>query len=432
MSLNLSVRSRRLMLVPVFAMLSTQVCSAGLPSKAQEPSFHAGRQYMIVRPAGSLTNWPQQGFDSGHTGYNPYEAILNSGNVGSLTRLWTFPTGSSNVAGNVVEANGTIYAASTNGTLFAIDAAAGTKRWTFASGTGYVSSGSAPAVDNGLVFTVCSLPNGIQAICALKAKNGELKWSYAVPGATTYAESAPVFANGNVYFGGCGTSCAYVALSEEKGKVVWSVPEPSGCAMNNGQPPAVVDGLFYATTSGCSSAEVIALNAQTGAPVWNLPLNSGALAGMTVAKGVVAVVTAFSGGQDVYALSATGGGVLWVTGGHSSHITAPSYPAIAKGILYAPNLGDLFAFKLKVHGRFKIVFDAGGLVPSAAVANGVVYSLSFGYPWAADAYSGDNLWIDYAAGTNVGVPIVVNGAVYGACDGTNICAWALPGSLRRR
>jgi hypothetical protein len=38
---------------------------------------------------GPLTNWAQYQFDPCHTGYNPYEFILNTSNVGKLVVNWT-------------------------------------------------------------------------------------------------------------------------------------------------------------------------------------------------------------------------------------------------------------------------------------------------------------------------------------------------------
>jgi hypothetical protein len=158
-------------------------------------------------PLGGMhqTSWPQFGFDAAHTLFNPHETTIGPGNVAQLQEVWSFSTGVNNPAGNVVEADGVVYAASANGTLFALNASTGAQLWTFASGTGFSSSGSTAAVDRALVFTVCNVASGIQGICALRTTNGALKWSYAVPGMTTFAEAPPVISGGVLYFGGCGT-----------------------------------------------------------------------------------------------------------------------------------------------------------------------------------------------------------------------------------
>src|SRR5262249_34565635 len=108
-----------------------------------------------------------------------------------------------------------------------------------------------------------------------------------------------------------------------------------------------------------------------------------------------------------------------------------AYPAIAYGLFYAPIQGDIYAFKLKVHGLRKIIGLAGGHEVSASIANGVLYTQVDGQLWALNALNKFAILWD-SGETNTSVPVVVNGVVYGACNGTNVCAWALPGSLRRR
>jgi hypothetical protein len=100
------------------------------------------------------------------------------------------------------------------------------------------------------VFTICNVASGVQVMCALDAMTGALHWSYAVPGATTYPETPPVVADGAVYFGACGTSCAYVGLHEHTGTLLWTQSQPAGCEVNNGTVPAVSGGSVYAST-GC-------------------------------------------------------------------------------------------------------------------------------------------------------------------------------------
>jgi outer membrane protein assembly factor BamB len=90
-------------------------------------------------PAGAATgyDWKTWGFDNSRGGYNPLETTLNESNVGTLTQLWSFPTGGANVAQAVyasgVMVNGVardiVYQASESGKLFAIDAHTGAQIW---------------------------------------------------------------------------------------------------------------------------------------------------------------------------------------------------------------------------------------------------------------------------------------------------------------
>ena len=128
--------------------------------------------------------------------------------------------------GNVVESGGVIYAPSANGTIYALDAASGTQLWTFASGTGYLSSGSAPAIDSDMLFTVCDTSGSTQGICVLETNSGSPVWSYTFPGSSAYDGTPPVVAYGKVFFEACASSCSYVALDEHTGGIDWTVNEP--------------------------------------------------------------------------------------------------------------------------------------------------------------------------------------------------------------
>src|SRR5580704_5635863 len=93
-------------------------------SAAVTPRIVENRPAVLTAPRTTTkTDWPQSGYDAAHDGYNPFERVINLSNVGSLQLAWSFSTGSSNPAGNVVEANDILYAASADGTLFALDTA---------------------------------------------------------------------------------------------------------------------------------------------------------------------------------------------------------------------------------------------------------------------------------------------------------------------
>jgi outer membrane protein assembly factor BamB len=212
-----------------------------LPALAPPAPMRPAAHYTIEK-TGPQIDWPQYGFDSGHSGYNPKEKTINASNVGQLQQAWSFSTGSGTVAGNVVEDEGVIYAPASNGTLYALDAATGVPILTFTAGAGYKSSGSAPAVDKGLVFTVCTIGSQ-QGICALNASTAAVKWSYTVPGSGSYAGTPPVVASGVLYYEGCTSVCSYVALTEKTGQVLWTVSEKqTACEANNGVVPSVSGG----------------------------------------------------------------------------------------------------------------------------------------------------------------------------------------------
>lgn len=91
------------------------------------------------------TDWSQPGFGSSHTGNNPYENVLTSSNVSALTLDWSHPKISSLPA----VAGGLVYVGSNN-TLYAVDAATGSLKWSYPAGDCDFSS--TPAVVNGVVY----------------------------------------------------------------------------------------------------------------------------------------------------------------------------------------------------------------------------------------------------------------------------------------
>lgn len=100
--------------------------------------------------------------------------------------------------------------------------------------------------------------------------------------------------------------------------------------------PAVANGVVYV---GSIDGNVYALNARTGALVWQYPTGGYIQSSPAVANGVVYV-----GSEDgnLYALNASTGALLWqdFAGGSSS-------PAVANGLLYfASDFGNLYVFGL--------------------------------------------------------------------------------------
>src|SRR6266566_819777 len=155
------------------------------------------------------TNWAQFRFGPYHTGNNPYENVINSSNVSTLTLDWRYTTGGGNSSPAVV--NGVVYIGSTfPQSLYALDAVTGVLKWSYATG-GYI--GSSPAIVNGMIY----LGSDDHKLYAFDAMTGALKWSYTSGGSIF---SSPAVANGVVYFGVYGGELyAFDAIT---GKFKWS------------------------------------------------------------------------------------------------------------------------------------------------------------------------------------------------------------------
>src|SRR6266566_7228730 len=92
------------------------------------------------------TNWAQFRFGPYHTGNNPYENVINSSNVSTLTLDWRYPTGGYIESSQVV-VKGLVYAGSGDSNLYALNAVTGTPMWSYTTGGG----NSSPAVAGGIV-----------------------------------------------------------------------------------------------------------------------------------------------------------------------------------------------------------------------------------------------------------------------------------------
>jgi PQQ-like domain len=65
-------------------------------------------------------NWPLFGFDARHSRVNPYENILNTSNVSSLSKAWSFATGNT-VFSSPAVVNGVVYVGSRDNNVYALN-----------------------------------------------------------------------------------------------------------------------------------------------------------------------------------------------------------------------------------------------------------------------------------------------------------------------
>jgi outer membrane protein assembly factor BamB len=376
------------------------------------------------RHAGSKINWPQLGFDAAHAGYNPYETTIDINNVSRLNKLWQFTIGPGNMVGSVIEAEGILYAPNSNGELYSLNAETGTLLWNFQTGLGfgYNTSPGSVAYDNGLLYMPCRTGSSGQGICAVAAQTGSLVWEYPIPGTGTFVGAAPSVAGGIVYFEGCSNSgCAYIALNETNGYVVWTSAEP--CRGSYSVTPSIKDGLVF-VGEGCNPGgnnTILALNAADGSVVWKTTV-PGVMHGLSVADGRVAFATWSGYIEKVGTLNENDGKLRWLD--EYYYWEYYSMPAMAYGRLYMwvyQAIGDLRVWRFG-RGRERWDFIIARSFPT--VANGVVYIAcqAGGGPCALNAKSGKMRW--YRKGTdNFGTPIVVNGTLYTSCSGSNVCAF---------
>jgi outer membrane protein assembly factor BamB len=237
------------------------------------------------------TNWAQLGFRTAHHGFNPYENTLNTANVGSIDRDWSFATGSQITTAPTV-AGDVIYIGADNGSLYALNATTGAEVWSFASGGLAPNIESTPAVVNGVAYFAGLFDD---TVYALNATTGAKVWSYTTGGNIL---SSPAVVNGIVYIGSVDGNV--YALNATTGAKLWSFA--TGAAVQSS--PAVANGMVYV---GSNNDNVYALNATTGAKVWSFATGNEVVSAPAEADGVVYVS---STDGSLYVLNATTGAKL--------------------------------------------------------------------------------------------------------------------------
>lgn len=374
----------------------------------------------------SLTGceWTMLGGGASRSGLNPGENILSTSNVAGLQVQWSAPIVDSSLGagwlqGSPVVANGTVYAATPDGRLFAFATKDGAPRWhaPVAVGTG----SSTPAVSGGLVY----VPNRAGVLTAFSATTGAVVWAAKVG---TVEMSSPAVANGLVYVGGDHqTLYAYNATTGAK---VWSVTAGTQVrAINNS--PAVAGPNVYVTVNDDDYSDTTvkvpsvlnAYDALTGASRWSTtaPWDAGASrSAPAVADGRV-----FLASDVPTAYNATTGAVLWshpLPDHNDSDFTTVAAAANGAAFFSVPGAG-LFSLDATTGAQRWRVTEAWS---SPVVANGVVYAIMNRTPQgqgptAFAASDGRFLFHDYpSAWDTVGTPpvAVADGHIYvGGVDG---------------
>lgn len=300
---------------------------------------------------------------------------------------WKFHT-----AGRVISSpavgNGVIYVGSTDGNLYAIDAASGEMKWKFATKGMVVSS---PAVESGTVYFLSYDSN----FYAVDAATGQLKWKFQTGGEKRYAArhlhhmepaaeimpdtwdfflSSPSVWNGAVYFGSSDGNI--YALDANSGMLKWKFQ--TGDVVHSS--PAIADGTLYI---GSWDTYLYALDAASGREKWRFKTGDdpefhnhvGIQSSPAVKDGVV-----YFGCRDsyAYAVDAGTGKELWRFSTNGSWVN--NSPVADQGRVYFGTSipGIMHAVDAKTG---KVIFDLPTGTPvfaSMALANGMLYMGNFG------------------------------------------------------
>jgi outer membrane protein assembly factor BamB len=199
--------------------------------------------------------------------------------------LWSYP----GAIGTPAAVGGVVYADACT-QIDALDSHSGALLWSYEMLNLSTCTTTAPTVADGEVFVAASN----DTLYALAAKTGELVWSYKPSDDYSYSFS-PAVIGGTIY--ACDIEC--FALNEQTGTLLWTYTLPC-CEAAEGI--AVAQGLVFIEQDG----SVYALDAATGFLVWQDAVDSfsGVLA---VANGICYG----SGGDGLVALDPNTGALLW-------------------------------------------------------------------------------------------------------------------------
>ncbi len=362
-------------------------------------------------PASAVTtgDWTQFRNGPAHTGVNTAETVLSPSTVGGLSRQWV-----TNVAGSVFSspatADGRVYVGGLDGRLHALDAATGQRLWAKPDSalTGDWTFTS-PAVGDGVVYLGINLPAA--SIWAFDAVTGATRWNTTA--SVSNINGSPVVAGGVVY--AATTEDQVLALDAATGARIWDVKPNGGRGSGFLSSPTVAEGKVFAASV---NHRLYALDAATGAVLWSFQTEGHNSSTPAVVDGTV-----YFGSRDgnVYAVDANTGTLRWkVRYGSNILATFQSSPAVLDGTVYIGTNNDRRVIALNAAtGALRWSFRANGIVMSSpAVANGVVYAgSSGGSVYGLRATNGQRVWSASLGGEVHSGPVVAQGKVYAATYG---------------
>ena len=381
---------------------------AALPALALAPALPiriapAQPASPVASPVAIAPGVPMFHVDPAHTGVNP-----GPGPIANPEVLWTFETGGHRSSPAVVD--GTVYAGSLDGFLYAVDALTGIEPWALEVG-GYVGT---PAITEGVVLA----SGGGGTLYALDAADGAEIWSATDEAPSLFSD--PTIAGGTLFIGAY--SGAVYAIAPDTGDLVWSYPTADRVWIS----PAVADGTVFARSD---DGLLHAIDAAAGTEIWTATIGwNNESSSPAVVDGVV-----FVGGADgiAYALDAATGAEVWsATLGDIIDVS----PAVSDGRVYlgsgGTDAGRIVALDAATGTEAWRVELPGNLGSSVSLASGAAYfGDRDGVLHCVDAATGEALWTQQTDdGQAVSTPAIVDGVVYiGGIGSETHHFWAITG-----
>ena len=238
-----------------------------------------------------------------------------------ITENWIFGAGNDFNSTAALAADGTIYAASTNGSIYAINSD-GTEKWNAVYGN-YVSSAIAIGTD-GSVYLSAKLNSDADGVLkSYDPADGSENWSVTLTGANAEQGGPAIADDGTIYLGNKGGRIK--AYSPTDGSELWSYPLAANPAIAGIEVVPAIDNdgnIYFGTTDG-----MFYVLDDTGVEEYT-PLDLGDRVDSSVAiaaDGTVYVGVTDAGVGKLYALSTTATGLAsgdWPMYGRTSKHTA--------------------------------------------------------------------------------------------------------------
>ncbi|MEE6307716.1 PQQ-binding-like beta-propeller repeat protein [Plantactinospora veratri] len=319
---------------------------------------------------------------------------------------WTFTAADVTHAAPVV-AGGTVYLGSADGTLYALDAATGTVRWTHP----VPEPETTATVADGVLYLA-----GSELLYALDVATHRIRWSFRVGGSLRSTVSAT---GGLVYVadqhGSLGPNL--YALDQATGRLRWT----RNLGRLNGTGPTVAHGVVYVG----GDRTLYALDAGTGALRWSYPDLPGPVGAAPVVSDHAVHITA--AGSYLGAFDLWDGRKLW---SHESDLVAT--PVVRDGTVYVP-LGTGCCFDRWRTNAYRgstgeLLWSAEFHASGLATGGGILYSRAAGdgTVYAFDPATGAVGWRFATGDPNSAAPAATGDTVYVADGERTLYAFRAP------
>jgi outer membrane protein assembly factor BamB len=408
---------------------------------------------MSCAATAGTVSWPEPGLNAQHTAYNTKETTLSATNAGSLKLKWQFTT-NAEITAPPVQLGKTVFALSTDGNLYAINATTGAQLWSYVVDKNGAPASWGAAASGTMVYTNCQLDydsgigGGHGGVCALNAATGALVWSYAIynEGPTFPVDSAPYnppIVDGGLVFVGESDTASYAhvgyvqALNATTGAGVWTIGNCgdrhfNDCNYVSSAPFAADKGYIYYNSGEANApagynAAFCKVAEATGALAWCHYTTDPGIA-PSIARGRVFFSMNDPSGTNnsIVALNESTGLADW-TYSTGTNFSSPNLaPAIANGTAYVTvgsnGFGTLYALS-ETKGKSLFTPPATPLTSGVSIANGVLFAQCRTTPELCgfDAKTGATLQSLGTGGPSSSTPLVANGAEITVCNYNSLC-----------